>query len=142
MTMPTFTHGSKATLKMGTAATPTVLFEVSNYFNSISFPQNRDTAETTTFGTGTKRYIPGLRDATFSAEGKAHIVIDDILNDLMDNPSPVDFEYCPSGGVTGTRRYTGKFFPTSFEATSETGDANSFTSEFQISGDVARDTIP
>lgn len=134
-----FTHGSKATLKLGSAATPSTLVDYSEWFNSISFPQTRDTAETTGFTATTKSYIPGLRDATFSAEGRYHTDIDGVLQSLLSYMGTVSFEYCPAGsGTTGTPAYTGQLFITSYEGSSDISDVGGFSAEFQLSGDVVR----
>lgn len=136
--MSSFVHGSKAGFRLGTAATPTTLVDVSAYFNSISFPQSRDTAETTTFTKSTKSYVPGLRDATFSAEGRFTTAVDTHLNALM-SAGEVNFEYAPAGlGVAGTPLYAGKLFATSYEGSSDIGDVGAVSIEFQCSGDVSR----
>lgn len=136
--MSSFTHGSKATLKFGSASSPTTLVDYSTYFNSVSFPQGRDTAETTVFTNTTKQYIPGLRDATMSVDGRFSATIDGVLQDLLDFMGTVDFEYCPAGAATGTPKYTGSFFITSYQGSSDIGDVGGISAEFQLSGDVAR----
>lgn len=135
----TYSHGSKATLKLGSAAAPTTMVDYSVHFNSINFPQNRDTAETTGFTRTTKTYIPGLRDATFSAEGRFNTTLDGILAGLLGYMDVVDFEYCPAGtGVVGTPAYTGELFITAYEVSSDIGDVGAISVEFQVSGDVTR----
>lgn len=136
--MTTFVHGSKAGIRFGSSGAPTTKVDYSTYFNSISLPQNRDTAETTTFTKGTKTYIPGLRDATLSVEGRWNVTIDGILNGLL-TAGEVDFDYAPGGiGTTGTPLYSGKMFLTSYEGSSDIGDVGGVSAEFQISGDVVR----
>jgi hypothetical protein len=44
-------------------------FNFTPYFDNVSVPMNVDTAETSTFGSDSKKFIPGLKDATLSAEG-------------------------------------------------------------------------
>ena len=134
----TFSHGSKAGIKFGSAAAPTTQVDYSTYFNSITFPQSRDTAETTTFTKTTKTYIPGLQDGTLSAEGRFNVTIDGILQGLLSS-AEVDFSYAPGGlAVVGTPLYTGKFFLTSYQASTGIGDVGSISAQFQLSGNIAR----
>jgi len=44
-------------------------YNLTSYFDNAKLDVNADTAETSTFGTGSKKYIPGLKDATIALEG-------------------------------------------------------------------------
>lgn len=132
-------HGSKAEFWLGTSATPATVVDVSAFGNSVGVSLNRDSAETTTFKKNSKTYIPGLKDATVPFEGPFDPAIDQQMWDLFNNGTIVNFEYYPAGkGVTGTPKFTGSAFVTSYELSSAIGDANAMTGEFQVTGDVAR----
>lgn len=44
-------------------------YNITGFLNKIDAPYTADTAETSTFGSENKSYIPGMKDATMSAEG-------------------------------------------------------------------------
>lgn len=131
-------HGSKAVFKIGTKAAPTVVGNMSQYGNSVGLTMNRDSSETTTFALGSKKYIPGLKDATVPFEGPYDTASDQIMWDLFDDGTIVNFEYFPAGEGTGNVKYSGKLFVTSYEVNSEVSEANATSGEFQVTGDVAR----
>lgn len=136
-------HGSKAGIRLGTFALPTTLVDVSQYFNQAGVSMERDTGETSTFGVGSKKYIPGLKDGTIPLEGPYDSAVDQQMWDLFNNGTLVNFEYTPYGVATsGMPKYTGSGYVTSYEPSSEIGDATGFSSEFQISGDVTRALVP
>lgn len=134
-----FTHGKKATLRLGTAAAPTTLSDISDFVSSNSMSMVKEMAETTTYKKNSKTYVAGLRDATIPVDGKFDPTVDTQLFDLYTSDVEVDFEYCPAGtGVVGTPKFTGKCLISSYEVASDVGDADSWSGEFQVTGDVAR----
>lgn len=135
------THGSVAVFKIGTHAAPTTVTNMSDYGNSVGLTLNRDSSEVTTFALQSKKYIPGLKDATVPFEGPLDDASDQIMWDLYDNGTIVDFEYYPAGEGTGKPKYEGKLFVTSYEVTSEVSDANQTSGEFQVTGDVSREVV-
>ena len=132
-------HGSKATLKVGSSATPAVLQDISVYANALGIPFSRDNAESTTMGAGSKKHVPGLKDATLPFAGPYDTAADPILWDLYDSAAVVEFEFCPAGsGVVGTPKYTGSCFITAYDVQSPVGGMGTISSTFQITGDVTR----
>lgn len=134
----TASHGSKAVFKIGTAAAPAVVGDMSQYGNSVGLSMNRDSAEVTTFALGSKQYIPGLKDATVPFEGPYDGASDQIMWDLYNQGTIVDFEYHPAGVGVGLPIFSGQMFVTSYEVSSAVSDANATSGEFQVTGDVAR----
>lgn len=132
-------HGSKASLKIGTFALPATLTDVSQYTNTAAVALTRDNAETTTLQKNSKTYIPGLKDGTFPLDGPFDPVIDQILWDIFNNGTIVNFEYDPAGaGVTGTPKFTGQGFVTAYNVNSAVSGAAGESASFQITGDVTR----
>jgi hypothetical protein len=132
-------HGSKATLRVGSSATPAVLQDLSIYANSLGQAFSRDNAETTTMGATSKKHVPGLKDATLPFAGPYDTAADPILWDLYNTAAVVNFEYCPAGnGAVGTPKYTGVAFLTTYDIGSPVGGAGTITAAFQVTGDVAR----
>jgi hypothetical protein len=135
-------HGSKAIFKLGTNGVPQTASDLSIYANSVGITLNRDSSEVSTFGVTSKKYIPGLKDATVPFEGPYDTVSDLHLWDLLNNGTIVLFEYYPSGSTTGLPKFSGQCFITSYEVSSDIGDANAVSAEFQVTGDVARALVP
>lgn len=134
-----FVHGKKATLRLGTAAAPTVLTDISDAVSSNSMNLIKELAETTTYKKNSKTYVAGLKDATIPVDGKFDTTYDTHFYGLYNTDTEVDFEYCPYGtGVTGSPKFTGKVLVSSYEISSDIGDAGQWSGELQVSGDVTR----
>lgn len=131
-------HGSVAVFKIGTNAAPAATQDLSQYGNSVGLTLNRDSSEVTTFALRSKKYIPGLKDATVPFEGPYDDEADQILWDLYENGTIVEFEYFPAGEGAGKPVFSGELFVTSYEVSSDVSDANAASGEFQVTGDVAR----
>lgn len=134
----TVSHGSKAVIKFGTSGAPTTLTDISQYVENISFPEEAETHEVTTLGATSKSYIAGLKDATISIDGVFDPVADEHLNGILG--LGVSFEYGPQGTATNAVKYTGECICTSYEVETPSGDAGTFSAEFQVSGGVTRGT--
>jgi len=135
---PTFTHGSKAELWIGTMGAPTTLQEVSERSNTTGLPLERDKAEVTTFKKTFKRYVAGQLDGAMPMEGPFDAWLDGVLYDLATSDVAPDFRYRPIGTGTGKPEYTGKFLVTKYEISSETGSATTYSGELQIDDDIVR----
>lgn len=135
-------HGSKAVFKIGTNAVPQTAVNMSQYGNSVGLTMNREASEVTTFALQSKKYIPGLKDATVPFEGPYDDASGQIMWDLYNNGTIVLFEYYPAGEGTGKVKFSGQLFVTSYEISSDVGDANATSGEFQVTGDVARSLVP
>lgn len=133
-------HGSKATLRIGSVATPAVVsVDVSAYADTLGIALTRDAAETTTMTKASKTNIPGLKDATLPFEGPFDSTVEPLVWPFFDQGVIFAWEYCPAGnGTTGTPKYTGVGFLTGWEVASGVGDADHLTSSIQVTGDVTR----
>lgn len=129
-------HGSKANLKVGDSGA--VLRDLSPYLTSAGLPRSADSAEVTTLGSTNKAYIPGLKDGTIPLEGPFDVTADGWLDGIL-GLSARSFEYCPQGaGVASTPKYAGTCILTTYEVTTDVGDAGTFSAELQITGVVTR----
>lgn len=135
-----FRHGKNGVFKLGTAAAPTTLTDISSNCEEVSLPRKVDTSETTTFGAGAKTYVVGYPDATISVKGKWDAALDAALAAAVGFDTPLAFEHGPEGPATGRVRYSGLAFVTDYEPTTPVGDAVSFTASLQVTGPVARGT--
>jgi len=128
-----FVHGKQIYVSVAT-------HNVSPYTNKVDFPRSADTAETSTFGTNDKTYIPGLKGATFSIEGLWDATLDGWMDAALG--TEVAVVYIPQGNTTGNVRYTFQAILTSYNPPGSIGDAVKYSASFIINGAVARDLVP
>lgn len=114
--------------------------EMTSYANSVSFSRDVDTAEATTFGDDDKVYVVGLRDATFSIEGRHDATADGYLAGLLGGTAR-PWAFCPQGSAASRVKYSGSAICTGYETSSDLGDTVMFSAEFQVSGAVTRAVI-
>ena len=135
---PTFVHGSKAELWIGTAGTPDTLVEVSERSNSTGLPLERDKADVSTFKSVFKKYVAGQLDGAMPMEGPLDPWLDGVLWDLATSSVSAKFRYRPMGAGTGKPQYDGYFIVTKYETSAETGSASTYSGELQIDSEVDR----
>ncbi|GAA2554939.1 hypothetical protein GCM10010423_65140 [Streptomyces levis] len=135
---PTFTHGSKAELWIGTRDAPTTLQEVSERANNTGLPLERDKADVTTFKGNFKRYVAGQLDGAMPMEGPFDSWLDEVLFELATSDVSPNFRYRPIGAGAGKPEYLGKFLVTKYEISSEASGAATYSGEMQIDGEVTR----
>ena len=123
-------HGSKAVLIIEG-------FNISNFLTTMGMNFERESAEVTRFGNGSKQYIPGLKDSTFPIGGPSFTEAADVLWDLYYRDAPAYFEYAPAGYIGGTF-YSGYALITEFGISSGVDDPNDLVGDFQVTGDVER----
>ena len=136
--MPTFRHGKNAVFKVDNSGGS--LTDISDTLNSVSFPREIETLETTSFGSSTRSYVVGFSDATISIEGSFDATVDAHLAGILGQDASVSFEYGPEGSTSPNVKYTGEAFMTSYESSAGVGDIVSFSAEFQITGAITRGT--
>ena len=134
--MPTFRHGKSASFKVDNNAGS--LTDISNTLNSVSFPREAETLETTSFGSSDRSYVIGFTGATISIEGSFDATVDTHLAAIVGKTDSVSFEYGPEGTTSTYTKYTGECFLTSYETSAGVGDIVSYSAEFQITGAITR----
>lgn len=124
--MPTFTHGKDATVFANG-------YNLSGYLNSVTVSGEADVAEVSTLGSDDKAYIPGMRDATLSAEGfyaGATGDIDEFLESRLGSTTTWTVVMTPD--AVGALAYCVRSVDTSYEIGAEIGAAVAVTAEGQI----------
>jgi hypothetical protein len=134
--MPTFRHGKAASFKVDNAAGQ--LTNISDTLNSVSFPREAETLETTSFGSYDRTYVVGFKNQTISVEGSFDATVDTHLAAVLGQDATLSFEYGPEGTTSTFTKYTGECIMTSYETSAGIGDIVSFSAEFQITGAVTR----
>lgn len=142
-------HGSKGVFKVDDSGG--TLRDISAYVDSVDFPQNVDMAETTgEGGTTAKTFIPGVREGKISVKGTwdntASVGSETVLGALANAGGQlaaggsVSFEYNPAGTATGTTKYTGECYMTSYQQSSPVNGRVGFSADFQVTGAITRAT--
>ena len=134
--MPTFRHGKTASFKVDNAAGS--LTDISNTLNSVSFPREAETLETTSFGSSDRTYVVGFKNQTISVEGSFDATVDAHLAAVLGQDATLSFEFGPEGTTAPQVKYTGECLMTSYETSAGIGDVVSYSAEFQITGAVTR----
>ena len=135
-----FIHGKSAGVLYGA-------YDLSAFFNEASMSQSVETAETTTFGSGAKSYITGLKDGTFSLSGMFDGVaagIDEVISASVGDSVNVPITIIPQQDVTmvvSDVSFSGETLETSYEVSSPVGDVVSANMEGQITGGMDRGII-
>lgn len=137
--MPTFRHGKNASFKVDNSGG--TLTDISNTLNSVTFPREIETLETTSFGSSTRSYVVGFSDATISVEGSFDATVDAHLAGILGQEASVSFEYGPEGTTAGYVKYTGEALMTSYETSAGVGDIVTYSAEFQVTGAITRGTF-
>jgi len=82
---------------------------ITGYLNKIDAPYTADTAETSCFGTENKTFIPGMKDATMSAEGLFDGdagAVDEQLNTILSGVNTGNnMIWFPAGNILGNVGY-------------------------------------
>lgn len=110
-------------------------YDVSAYFRSMAVPRQVDTAETSTFGTEAKTFIPGLTEVGLSGDGLwdgAANAVDAVLAALLQGNDKL-LAFFPGGDAIGSRGVAMRGQETNFEVTADIGDAVGFS--FEANGD-------
>lgn len=137
--MPTFRHGKNASFKVDNSGG--TLTDISNTLNSVGFPREIETLETTSFGSSARSYVVGFSDATISIEGSFDATVDAHLAGILGQDASVSFEYGPEGTGTGAVKYTGEALMTSYETSAGVSDIVTYSAEFQVTGAITRGTF-
>lgn len=136
--MPTFRHGKNSVFKIDDVGG--TLRTISDTLNSVSFPREAETLETTSFGSSSRSYVVGFQNATISIEGSYDATVDGYLAGVVGAEASLSFEYGPEGSTAGYTKFTGECFLTSYEVSGGVGDIVAYTAEFQVTGAITRGT--
>lgn len=113
--------------------------DMSNFISDSTFSATTDTHDTTAYGMDSKEYIGGLTDGTFSCEGHYD---DDaagpraIIKPIQVAATAVTVIRQPEGAGTGLEQDSFSAICTAYDESSPVDDKVSWSSEWQISGDI------
>jgi hypothetical protein len=134
--MPTFVHGKTTDFELDdTGGTSRSL---SNVLTSVDFPETIETADTTAFGSTSRSYIVGLRDASISVSGLWDATVDGYI--IGTEPATRSFIFGPAGSTSSNVKYTGECIMTNYSISNPVGDVVTFSLDLQVTGNVTRGT--
>jgi len=135
--MPTFVHGKSTNFSLDdTGGTSR---DLSDTLTSVDFPETIDTAESTAFGSTSKSYLVGLRDATISVSGIWDATVDGYI--IGTEPATRTFIFGPAGSTGGNIKYTGECILTNYSVSNPVGDVVTYSLDLQCTGGVTRTTF-
>lgn len=130
--MPTFVHGKGTAVYLDK-------YDLSGFFNSVDTSFSMDVAETTSFGSSAKSYIPGLEDGTLSLSGlysQDTDGVDDVLSTALATATTPLVTVVFSAGTIGNKAIVAKAHETSYGISNPVGDVASVSAEFNASTDA------
>lgn len=133
---PTFRHGKTAVVFFATAGSTTGAIRMSSGMNDSSLERSVETAETTVYGDSDKRYLAGLRDATFSLKGNFSSTHEKKFTAMLGNSTGGYLIYAPESTTSGRRKFKGSVIITSLNVGSPIGDKVGLETELQWSGAI------
>jgi len=118
------------------------LTDISAYLNTSALNRTAGAYDVSTYGVGSKVYIPGLKDGRIPIGGPWDPTVDALLAGIL--ALTRDFEWHPQGTSAGKVKYSGAapygVILVSYQPSSPVDGAVTFTGEFQITGPVTRGT--
>lgn len=117
--------------------------DLTDYFDNANPAINADTAEVSTFGSDSKKYIPGLKDATLSLEGffdGSAAAVDAVMEDAFGSDGNEVSVY-PEGDVAGKAGYAMQAVETAYSTTETIDGACRISAAVQSSGTAAERVI-
>jgi hypothetical protein len=127
-----FVHGKDTYFKVAST-------DLSTYINSVSVSRTADTAETSAFGSSTKSFVSGLRDATITVSGMFDAAVYSTIAGWLGTSQT--WEYGPAGSASGRVKVSGSGIVTSVELSSSVGEVVAANISIQVSGTVTDGTF-
>lgn len=126
-----------AALKVGGTA-------ITGYIDSMSYSEDTDAIETTTFGTAFRSFLPGLTVATLDCSGHydpGTAAPDVVFNAVRAAGTAVQVIGYPGGTATGQRSYTGTAFLTNYSWSDDVSDDAKWSATWQFTAAVTKATL-
>jgi hypothetical protein len=127
-----FVHGKDTYFKVAST-------DLSTYINSVSVSRTADTAETSAFGSSTKSFVAGLKDATITVSGMFDAAVYSTISAWQGNSQT--WEYGPAGSANGRVKVSGSGIVTNVEMSSSVGEVVALNISIQVSGAVTDGTF-
>lgn len=127
-----FVHGKDSYFKIAST-------DLSAYLNNVTVSRSADTADTTAFGSSTRSFVAGLKDATISVSGMFDATVYSTIAGWLGTSQT--FEYGPAGSASGRVKVSGSGIITGVELGSAVGEVVTANITVQVSGAVTDGTF-
>lgn len=127
-----FVHGKDSYFKIAST-------DLSAYLNNVTVSRSADTADTTAFGSGTRTFIAGLKDATITVSGMFDSAVYSTIAGWLGTSQT--WEYGPAGSTAGRVKVSGSGIITGVELGSAVGEVVTANITVQVSGAVTDGTF-
>ena len=127
-----FVHGKDSYFKIAST-------DLSTYLNNVTVSRTADTADTTAFGSSTRSFIAGLKDATISVSGMFDASVYSTVAGWLGTSQT--FEYGPAGSTAGRVKVSGSAIVTGVELASSVGEVVAANLTLQVTGTVTDGTF-
>lgn len=127
-----FVHGKGSYFKVAST-------DLSSYLNSISVSRTADTVETSAFGSTSKSYVAGLKDASITLSGMFDATVYSTIQGWLGTSQT--FEFGPAGSTNGLVKISGNALVTSVEMASAVGAVVTLNLNLQVTGNVTDGTF-
>lgn len=127
-----FVHGKGSYFKVAST-------DLSSYLNSISVSRTADTVETSAFGSTSKSYVAGLKDASITLSGMFDATVYSTIQGWLGTSQ--SFEFGPAGSTNGLVKISGNALVTSVEMASAVGAVVTLNLNLQVTGNVTDGTF-
>ncbi len=122
------------------------LQNLSPYADNFGWPQSVQQLETSTFGTNSKSFIPGLSDGdTITLSGPYDVTIHSQLTGMKAaqaaGTAGFGIIWGPGGSVASQARSAGTVYVASYQTTSGVGGRVEYSASLQVTGAVANGTF-
>lgn len=129
--------GKNSNWQHGSYALPTTLADYSSKTMSVTMSNEAEQVESTVFGDSYRDFEQSFKNATIETQYKYDKAMFDILADIYNNGTIVDFALSPDGTTASTTvKISGKCFITSFGTPVEIGNLLVCDVSWQVSGAV------
>ena len=127
-----FVHGKDSYFKIAST-------DLSTYLNNVTVSRSADTADTTAFGSSTRSFIAGLKDATITVSGMFDSAVYSTIAGWLGTSQT--WEYGPAGSTAGRVKVSGSGIITGVELGSAVGEVVTANITVQVSGAVTDGTF-
>jgi hypothetical protein len=131
-------HGKSTSLSIGAN-------DISVYVTSVTFEQDNDIHDITTFGATNHRYLAGLIDGKLTVNGfwdkTATVGSYTVIHPLVGDSDGAAFIYGPEGTASGKVKQSGTIILESYSESAPVADMVTFTASFRIDGAVTTGTF-
>jgi hypothetical protein len=117
------------------------LTDITTYLTDLKMPRDIELYDTTTLGSTSKTFEPGLQDNKINFSFNWILALDTLLSGILGFATARTWEYYPNGTASGKVKYSGSGFLTGYDPGAGVNDLVKGSGTVQVSGAVTRAII-